>query len=258
MQSSKMKAKDGSTIELVDNRISDGDIASWNNKQDRISAGTGISISGNTVSTNLPLSNDKETTVKNGVWYIFAMSDIPNGGEYERCWDFLIASNHNSASQMRLFISPRISASGSIENDSVIQVEGHVTTAQLAKYKLATVKDSSGKLYCCLCVNHSNSNENRTVFWNIRNAREASWRSKSTPLSSYTIVSERLLSASMSSNRLVCYKQTNNAAVGNATQPVYVDANGMIQKCSGTLDTVGGYHIVVGSTGTDPKTIYFT
>ena len=32
MQSSKMKAKDGSTIELVDNRISDGDIASWNNK----------------------------------------------------------------------------------------------------------------------------------------------------------------------------------------------------------------------------------
>ena len=32
MQSSKMKAKDGSTIELLDNRISDGDIASWNNK----------------------------------------------------------------------------------------------------------------------------------------------------------------------------------------------------------------------------------
>lgn len=32
MQSSKMKAKDGSTIELVDNRISDGDIASWNSK----------------------------------------------------------------------------------------------------------------------------------------------------------------------------------------------------------------------------------
>ena len=32
MQSSKMKAKDGSIIELVDNRISDGDIASWNSK----------------------------------------------------------------------------------------------------------------------------------------------------------------------------------------------------------------------------------
>lgn len=32
MQSSKMKAKDGSTIELVDNRIADGDIASWNSK----------------------------------------------------------------------------------------------------------------------------------------------------------------------------------------------------------------------------------
>ena len=32
MQSSKMKAKDGSTIELVDNRIAEGDIASWNSK----------------------------------------------------------------------------------------------------------------------------------------------------------------------------------------------------------------------------------
>lgn len=32
MQSSKMKAKDGSIIELVDNRISDADISSWNSK----------------------------------------------------------------------------------------------------------------------------------------------------------------------------------------------------------------------------------
>ena len=32
MQSSKMKAKDGSTIELVDNRISDADISQWNGK----------------------------------------------------------------------------------------------------------------------------------------------------------------------------------------------------------------------------------
>ena len=223
-----------------------------------LTAGSGIAISGKTVSTNLPLSNINEVTVKKNVWYIFAMSVIPNGGEYERCWDFLIASNHDSATQMRLLISPRISASGLLESDSVIQVEGHVTPAQLAKYKLATVKSSSGKLYCCLCVKHSNSTENRTVFWNIRNARPPSWWGESTPLSNYTVVSERMLNESMSSNRLVCYKPTNNAAVGNSTQPVYVDANGMIQKCSGTLDTVGGYHIVVGSTGTDSKTIYFT
>lgn len=32
MQSSKMKAKDGQTVDLVDSRIADGDIASWNNK----------------------------------------------------------------------------------------------------------------------------------------------------------------------------------------------------------------------------------
>lgn len=320
MKSSKVLLKNGNTVDLVDGRIADGDIASWNSKQGAIpdagsaanpvhfkdgkavagdsinnckltlkvgdatvgdgftanagkdfeyrvtgeqiasalTAGSGIAISGKTVSTNLPLSNSNAVTVKQNVWYIFAMSAIPNGGEYERCLDFLIASNHNSATQMRLLISPRISASGLLERDSVIQVEGHVTPAQLAKYKLATVKSSSGDLYCCLCVNHSHSTENRTLYWNLRNARPPSWWAKSTPLSNYTVVSERLLSEAMSSNRLVCYKQTNNAAVGNSTQPVYVDANGMIQKCSGTLDTVGGYHIVVGSTGTDSKTIYFT
>lgn len=217
-----------------------------------LTAGTGISISGNTISTKLPLSENNEMTVKKGVWYIFAMSAIPNGGEYERCWDFLIASNHNSAAQMRLFISPRISASGLLESDSVIQVEGHVTPAQLAKYKLATVKSSSGNLYCCLCVNHSNSTENRKVFWNIRNARPPSWWSESTPLSNYTIVSERMLNESMSSNRLVCYKQTNNAAVGNATQPVYVDANGKIQACSSMPK------FVIGTPAGAANTIYFT
>lgn len=320
MKSSKILLKNGQTVDLVDGRIDDGDIASWNNKQGAIpdagsaanpvhfkdgkavegdsinnckltlkvgdatvgdgftanagtdfeyrvtgeqiasalTAGSGIAISGKTVSTNLPLSNSNEATVKKNVWYIFAMSSIPKGGEYERCWDFLIASNHNSATQMRLLISPRISASGLFENDSVIQVEGHVTPEQLAKYKLATVKGSSGNLYCCLCVNHSNSAENRTVFWNIRNTRPPSWWVESTPLSNYTVISERLLSEPMQSNRLVCYKPTNNAAVGNSTQPVYVDEYGRIRACSGTFDTVGGYHIVVGSTGTDPKTIYFT
>lgn len=229
-----------------------------NAKQNSLSAGTGISISDNTISTKLPLSENNETTIKKGVWYIFAMSAIPNGGEYERCWDFLIASNHNSNTQMRLLISPRISASGLLERDSVIQVEGHVTPAQLAKYKLATVKSSSGDLYCCLCVNHSYSTENRTVFWNIRNARPPSWWAKSTPLSNYTVVSERLLSEAMSSNRLVCYKQTNNAAVGNATRPVYVDANGRIQACSGTLDTSGGQSLVPTGSSTVPVFINST
>lgn len=253
MQSSKMQTKDGQTVELVDSRISDAKISSWDAKQDKLSAGTGISLSGNTVSTNLPLSNDKAVTVKKGAWYIFAMSSIPSGGGvYERCWDFLIASNHNSAAQMRLFVSPRISASGTIESDSVIQVEGHVTPAQLAKYKFATVKDSSGNLYCCLCVNHSHSDANRTVQWNLRNARGPSWLGKSTPLSNYTVVSERLLSASMSSNRLVCYKHTKNAAVGNSTQPVYVDANGRIQACSSMPK------FVIGTPAGAANTIYFT
>ena len=209
-----------------------------------LTAGSGIAISGKTVSTNLPLSNNNEVDVKKDVWYIFAMANV-TGGVWERCWDFLISSNHNSSAQMRLFISPRISASGLIESATIVQVDGHVTPAQLEKYKIATVKDSSGNIYCCLCVKHSNSNEYRKVQWNLRNSRGPSWLVKSTPLSNYTVVSERLLSTSMSSNRLVCYKPTNNAAVGNATQPVYVDEYGMIHKCSGTLDTVDAKGIVI-------------
>lgn len=216
-----------------------------------LTAGSGIAISGKTVSTNLPLSKDNGATVKKGIWYIFAMANV-TGGAWERCWDFLIASNHNSSAQMRLFISPRISESGLIDSDMIVQVEGHVTPAQLEKYKIATVKDSSGKLYCCLCVKHSNSNENRTVQWNLRDARGPSWWGESTPLSNYTVVSERLLSASMSSNRLVCYKPTNNAAVGNATQPVYVDAYGMIKACSSMPK------FVIGTPAGAADTIYFT
>ena len=216
-----------------------------------LTAGSGIAISGKTVSTNLPLSKDNAVNVKKNVWYIFAMANV-TGGVWERCWDFLIASNHNSSAQMRLFISPRITASGSIESDTIVQVDGHVTPAQLAKYKLATVKDSSGNLYCCLCVKHSNSNENRTVHWNLRTARGPSWLGKSTPLSNYTVVSERLLSTSMSSNRLVCYKPTNNNAVGNATQPVYVDAYGMIKACSSMPK------FVIGTPAGAADTIYFT
>ena len=39
MQSSKILLKDGQTVDLVDDRIADGDIASWNSKMDRQSAG---------------------------------------------------------------------------------------------------------------------------------------------------------------------------------------------------------------------------
>lgn len=39
MQSSKILLKDGQTVDLVDNRIADGDITSWNSKMDRQTVG---------------------------------------------------------------------------------------------------------------------------------------------------------------------------------------------------------------------------
>ena len=51
MQSSKMKAKDGSTIELVDNRISDGDITNWNGKASVSHTHSASDIDSGTLST---------------------------------------------------------------------------------------------------------------------------------------------------------------------------------------------------------------
>ena len=52
MKSSKILLKDGQTVELVDNRINDGDIASWNSKQNSLTAGDNVTISENTISSN--------------------------------------------------------------------------------------------------------------------------------------------------------------------------------------------------------------
>ena len=39
MESSKILLKDGQTVDLVDGRIADDDIANWNSKMDRQSVG---------------------------------------------------------------------------------------------------------------------------------------------------------------------------------------------------------------------------
>ena len=51
MQSSKMKVKDGSTIELVDNRISDADITNWNGKASVSHTHSASDIDSGTLST---------------------------------------------------------------------------------------------------------------------------------------------------------------------------------------------------------------
>ena len=52
MKSSKILLKDGQTVDLVDSRIADGDIASWNSKQNSLTAGDNITIDGNTISSD--------------------------------------------------------------------------------------------------------------------------------------------------------------------------------------------------------------
>ena len=57
MQSSKILLKDGQTVDLVDGRIDDGDIASWNNKPN-------VTITSKNDSVNISTSVDAETNTK--------------------------------------------------------------------------------------------------------------------------------------------------------------------------------------------------
>lgn len=57
MQSSKILLKDGNTVDLVDGRIDDGDIASWNNKPN-------VTITSENDSVNISTSVDAETNTK--------------------------------------------------------------------------------------------------------------------------------------------------------------------------------------------------
>ena len=57
MQSSKILLKDGQTVDLVDGRIDDGDIASWNNKPN-------VTITSENDSVNISTSVDAETNTK--------------------------------------------------------------------------------------------------------------------------------------------------------------------------------------------------
>lgn len=57
MESSKILLKDGQTVDLVDGRIDDGDIASWNNKPN-------VTITSENNSVNISTSVDAETNIK--------------------------------------------------------------------------------------------------------------------------------------------------------------------------------------------------
>lgn len=134
------------------------------------------------------------SNIVTGSWYIIALK---NGGasEWERLYEFLISSNDNSAEQMRVLFSPRISANGNFD-DSKVFISGHIikNTSLLANWKFATLKDTAGTTYTALCVKGTNSTSSRSVYWNVRSVRgNNDWNPVSINLDTtteYTIVSE--------------------------------------------------------------------
>ena len=134
------------------------------------------------------------SNIVTGSWYIIALK---NGGasEWERLYEFLIGSNDNSAEQMRVLFSPRISANGKFD-DSKVFISGHIikNTSLLANWKFATLKDTAGTTYTALCVKGTNPTSSRSVYWNVRSVRgNNDWNPVSINLDTtteYTIVSE--------------------------------------------------------------------
>ena len=134
------------------------------------------------------------SNIVTGSWYIIALK---NGGasEWERLYEFLICSNDNSAEQMRVLFSPRISAKGGFD-DSKVFISGHINknTSLLENWKFATLKDTAGTTYTALCVKGTNSTSQRSVYWNVRSVRgNNDWNPVSINLDTtneYTKVSE--------------------------------------------------------------------
>lgn len=175
MQSSKMQTKDGQTVELVDSRISDGDIESWNGTATR----DAVSFTGY-----------KTANITTGTWYTVALK-YASFNEYERLYEFMLATNDYYAMQMKILFSPRIASSGSM-SDSRIVVSGHVDTSKLGNFKFVTFKNpDTNATGVALCVKGSNSKSSRIVCWNVRSVRNnGKWTSEAIPLSTLTVIDE--------------------------------------------------------------------
>lgn len=153
-----------------------------------------------------------------GSWYIIALK---RGGdsEWERLYEFLISSNDNSAEQMRVLFSPRITGTGGF-SDSKVFISGHImlNTSLLANWKFATLKDTAGTTYTALCVNGS-SNKSRSVYWNVRSVRgKNDWNPVSINLNTnkeYTIISELPFNSSNSLPNCITTNTISPAISGN-------------------------------------------
>lgn len=89
MQSSKILLKDGQTVDLVDGRIADGDIDTWNSKMDRQTVGNasepvyienGIAKVATNVATNTKLNVDGSNATNAGVTAM--MKKVSSGTSY--------------------------------------------------------------------------------------------------------------------------------------------------------------------------------
>ena len=175
MQSSKMQTKDGQTVELVDSRISDGDIENWNGSANRDA---------------LSFNGCESVKITTGTWYTVAVK-YSGFNEFERLYEFMLATNDNSAEQMKILFAPRIASSGSMSASRIV-VSGYVNPEKLGNFKFVTFRnpdtDATGT---ALCMKGSNSASSRSVCWNVRSVRKnGTWRGEARPLSTLTVIDE--------------------------------------------------------------------
>lgn len=115
-------------------------------------------------------SNDFSRSITKGqkdvIWAYYIPSDA-----WEQLIDMDMATNAHSSLQLKVLISIRVGSNGDISGTRCTVIMPSVSTSALGYLSLETVRDSSGKMYLCMCINHNHSSSSRTLRWNVRTAK---------------------------------------------------------------------------------------
>ena len=115
-------------------------------------------------------SNDFSRSITKGqkdvIWAYYIPSDA-----WEQLIDMDMATNAHSSLQLKVLISIRVGSNGDISGTRCTVIMPSVSTSALGYLSLETVKDSSNKMYLCMCINHNHSSSSRTLRWNVRTAK---------------------------------------------------------------------------------------
>ena len=146
-------------------------------------------------------TGNNAVSIPTRAWYTVAVK-YSGFNEYERLYEFMLATNDYSGMQMKILFSPRISSTGSMK-DSRIVVSGHLNNdydEKLGHFKFVTFRNpKTNATGVALCLKAVNSAATRSVVWNVRSVRSnGTWKAEAIQLSTLTVIDGLALNSSAS------------------------------------------------------------